>query len=70
MSRVTSAEVLDEPIVRPEGLDLAAAWNDTVARLDGERATFAPWVEVLSPDEVRAELAERGAHLTRLYGAD
>ena len=119
VSRVTSADVLDEPVVRPEGFDLAAAWNDTVARLDRERATFvveaaaepealrwlrgafdrrvtvgeerpdgrvevrirswsahaaasdlvtfAPWVEVLSPDEVREELAERGAHLTRLY---
>lgn len=121
VSRVTSTEVLDEPVVRPDGFDLAAAWNDTVARLDRERTTFeveaaaepealrwlrvtfdrrvavgeersdgrvdvrirswsahaaasdlvtfAPWVEVLAPDEVRAELAVRGAHLTRLYGA-
>jgi predicted DNA-binding transcriptional regulator YafY len=112
-------EVLDDPVVRPEGFDLAAAWNDTLSRLDRERATFeveaaaqpeavrwlrgafdrrlavgearadgrvdvrirswsahaaagdlvgfAPWVEVLSPNEVRQELAERGAHLTRLY---
>jgi predicted DNA-binding transcriptional regulator YafY len=120
VSRVTSVELLDDPVVRPEGFDLAAAWNDTLARLDRERATFevqaaasleavrwlrgafdrrvtvgeeredgrvavrirswsahaaagdlvgfAPWVEVLAPDEVRRELAERGAHLTRLYG--
>jgi predicted DNA-binding transcriptional regulator YafY len=119
VSRVTSVEVLDDPVVRPEGFDLAAAWNDTLSRLDRERATFeveaaaqpeavrwlrgafdrrlavgearadgrvdvrirswsahaaagdlvgfAPWVEVLSPNEVRQELAERGAHLTRLY---
>ena len=40
VSRVTSVELLDEPVVRPEGFELAAAWNDTLARLDRERATF------------------------------
>lgn len=122
VSRVTSVDVLDVPVVRPEGFDLAAAWNDTLERLDRERATFAidvaaapeavrwlrgafdrrvtvgdelddgrtsvrirtwsahagaselvayaPWVEVLSPVEVREELAERGQHLSRLYGAE
>ncbi len=120
VSRVTSVELLDDRVVRPEGFDLAAASNDALARLDRERATFeveaaaeseavrwlrgafdrrvtvgeeradgridmrikswsahaaagdlvgfAPWVEVLSPDEVRDELAQRGAHLVRLYG--
>ena len=120
LSRVTSVEVLDEPVERPEGFDLAAAWNETLSRLDRERATFevaaaasreavrwlrgafdrrvtvgeersdgrvdvtirtwsahaaagdlvgfAPWVEVIAPDEVRLELAQRGAQLAELYG--
>ncbi len=42
------------------------SWN--VRQLAGELARFAEWLEVVGPDDVRAELASIGRALTRRYG--
>ncbi|MGA2522361.1 MAG: WYL domain-containing protein, partial [Acidimicrobiales bacterium] len=38
VDRVRSVELTDEPVVRPEGFDLAEAWNDVTAGADEWRA--------------------------------
>ena len=38
VSRVRSVARTDEPVQRPEGFDLAAAWRDIVSTLDDQRA--------------------------------
>ena len=38
VSRVRSVERTEEPVQRPEGFDLAAAWRDIVTTLDDQRA--------------------------------
>ena len=38
VSRVRSVERTEDPVVRPEGFDLAAAWRDIVSTLDEQRA--------------------------------
>ena len=38
VNRVRSVERTDEPVQRPEGFDLAAAWRDIVSTLDDHRA--------------------------------
>ncbi len=38
VDRVRSVELTDEPVVRPEGFDLAEAWNDVTAAADEWRA--------------------------------
>lgn len=39
VSRVKGAEVLDEPVVRPPGFDLAAAWDAIVVEVEAKRAS-------------------------------
>lgn len=120
VSRVTSVERTGDPVVRPEGFDLAGAWEKVVERVDElrtpveatalveshaleilhwvferraatgptgadgrifvtlrgqglrvlayELAGFGQSVEVLSPPELRDELAKFGAELVSTYG--
>jgi predicted DNA-binding transcriptional regulator YafY len=46
VGRVRSVAVTDDPVVRPEGFDLAEHWREVVATMDERRATFR--VEVLA----------------------
>jgi predicted DNA-binding transcriptional regulator YafY len=46
VGRVRSVTVTDDPVVRPEGFDLAEHWREVVATMDERRATFR--VEVLA----------------------
>jgi predicted DNA-binding transcriptional regulator YafY len=40
VGRVRSVEATGEPVVRPEGFDLAETWTEIEARIDQRRATF------------------------------
>ncbi|MFK4223849.1 helix-turn-helix transcriptional regulator [Streptomyces sp. NPDC019890] len=122
LSRVTSVEATGEPVVRPEGFDLATTWRSLAARMEDRllaatvraraersaepllqglfggrlrigRPLAADWleveidgpspqivaaqlaglggrVEILSPPEARARLAQLAAELAALYGPD
>jgi predicted DNA-binding transcriptional regulator YafY len=40
VGRVRSVDVTDEPVVRPEGFDLAEAWQAVVEKMEEQRATY------------------------------
>lgn len=50
LSRVESAEPLDEPARRPPAFDLAAAWREQTAGWDGSRAGYEVVIRVRSGD--------------------
>ncbi|MGH9212274.1 MAG: helix-turn-helix transcriptional regulator [Acidimicrobiales bacterium] len=40
VGRARSVELTDQPVVRPDGFDLAETWQSVVAKMDERRATF------------------------------
>lgn len=66
VGRVQSVEVTDQPVVRPEGFDLAETWRSVVAEMDERRATFR--VELRAAPEAVRWL--RGEYGTRLQAGD
>ncbi len=65
VSRIRSVDVLDSPVVRPEGFDLAATWRTVVAQVEERRRRVRAVVRV-SADKVDGLRGQFGADLTAL----
>lgn len=63
VSRVQSVELTDQPVVRPEGFDLAETWASIVETLDATRAAFRV-VALAEPDAVHILRMQFGTRLT------
>jgi predicted DNA-binding transcriptional regulator YafY len=61
VSRVRSVVLTDEPVVRPDGFDLAATWRGIVARLDETRhpVVVSGWAEPRTVSILRFTLGSR-----------
>jgi predicted DNA-binding transcriptional regulator YafY len=66
VGRVRSVAPNGQPVVRPDGFDLSATWDEIVTRMDEQRATHRTTIRV----EARAIAWLRGTFGTRLIVAD
>jgi predicted DNA-binding transcriptional regulator YafY len=64
VDRVTSVEATGDAVVRPEGFDLAEAWELITDELEERRVP----VCAAEPPDVREELARLGTELSETYG--
>ena len=69
VSRVRSVDVTDEPVVRPDGFDLAKAWQSVVETIESRRTSMRAVLRV-PPWAVRAMREQFGPTVTVLGDAD
>lgn len=68
VSRVASVELLDDPVVRPEGFDLAESWTQARRELEDERIAVEVTLRVAAKalPRLRKQVAVRGQDLVPL----